>query len=263
MPMLRVITSVIPNPARWTAQNEPGSTRPSPCATSPATSEPGIAIATRAPAMPSQATVGERAESRCARGGRISAAAEPITVEQISAIANRTGTDDQPTRKPVTIANSAVPTVVTVRIFSTDPAPTRTGSGSAAVPARGTRRSRHPEPTSDSSVASSSSPLPVYAWSTRLGLPCRRQVDIAKPRHLERFGRETPAHCHAAGERRVELDADRDDTGALAPSAGAPANFTETIVRMGPVFSGRSGSGWRSNTWPGYTDRIALWCTSL
>src|SRR5439155_166923 len=54
--------------------------------------------------------------------------------------------------------------------------------------------------------------LPVYAWSTRLGLPRRRQVDIAKPRHLERFGRETPAHRHAARERRVELDADRDDT---------------------------------------------------
>src|SRR5206468_1214670 len=110
----------MPRPARWTAQNELESTRPSSTAPTPATREPGTTMATRTPAMASQATTGEREESRCARGGRISAAAAPITVEEISAIANRAGTDDQPTRKPATIANSAVPTVVTVRTFSTD-----------------------------------------------------------------------------------------------------------------------------------------------
>src|SRR3989442_9962180 len=35
--------------------------------------------------------------------------------------------------------------------------------------------------------------LLACAWSTRLGLPRPREVDVAKPGHLERFRREPPA----------------------------------------------------------------------
>src|SRR2546425_13208928 len=233
----------MPRPGRWTAQNELHSAGPSRTAPPPATREPGTAMATRAPAMASQVTTGEREESRCARGGRITAAAAPIAVEEISAIANRAGTDDQPTRKPATIANSAVPTVVTVRTFSTDREPTRIGSGSAADPAahrlspvRGQRGS---------------------AWRAVARSMSRR------PGTLTASGANRPPTATPPGSgpySSIPIDTMR---GALAPGAGASANLTETIVRMGPVFSGRSGSGWRSKVWPGYTVRIALWCTSL
>src|SRR5881409_1084871 len=96
-----------------------------------------------------------------------------MMVEQISANVNRAGTDDQPTRKPVTIASSTAPTVVTVRTFS--------------------------------------------MRSPRLGLLRPRWFDVAKPGHLDPFGRESPAYRHAARQRPVELDADRDDPRRARP----------------------------------------------
>src|SRR5437870_525991 len=38
-----------------------------------------------------------------------------------------------------------------------------------------------------------------------------------KPGHLDRLGREPPAHRHAARQRAIELDADRDDPRSARP----------------------------------------------
>src|SRR5262249_23102543 len=49
---------------------------------------------------------------------------------------------------------------------------------------------------------------------------------------------------------------------AVVFGIGASTSFTETMARIGPRSSARSGSGWRSNLRSGNAVFIAVWCTS-
>src|SRR5215510_4442850 len=90
--------------------------------------------------------------------------------------------------------------------------------------------------------------------SARFGLPCRGQVDVAKPGHLDRRGRESSADCHTTRQRPVELDADGDDSRRARPRLRR--------IRELDRYDREDRTGVLGME-TGQTARIALWCTSL